>query len=63
MYTFFLILNMIEVNIVACTAVSRQRLTKHVPAVTDTHATIEILLETMFLLGPCKGDIRRKIEA
>jgi hypothetical protein len=25
-----------------------QRLGKHVPAVTDTHATIEILLETVF---------------
>jgi hypothetical protein len=28
--------------------VSRQRLCKHVPAATDTHAAIEILLETVF---------------
>jgi DNA-binding Lrp family transcriptional regulator len=28
--------------------VSRQRLGKHVPAVTDTRATIEVLLEIMF---------------
>jgi hypothetical protein len=27
-------------------AVSRQRLGKHIPEVTDTHATIEALLET-----------------
>jgi ParB-like chromosome segregation protein Spo0J len=27
---------------------SRQRLGKHVPAATDTHATIEVLLETVF---------------
>jgi hypothetical protein len=30
------------------TFVSKQRLGKHVPAATDTHATIEILLETVF---------------
>jgi hypothetical protein len=30
------------------TSVSRQRLGKHVPVATDTHATIEILLETVF---------------
>jgi hypothetical protein len=30
------------------TFVSRQRLGKHVPGVTDTHATIEVLLETVF---------------
>jgi hypothetical protein len=28
-------------------AVSRQRFHKHVPATTDTHATIEVLLETV----------------
>jgi hypothetical protein len=33
---------------VACRAVSRQRLGKHVPAATDTHATIEVLLEIVF---------------
>jgi hypothetical protein len=41
------------------TFVSRQRLGKHVPAATDTHATTEILLETTFLLDPCKGVIRK----
>jgi stage III sporulation protein SpoIIIAA len=30
------------------TFVSKQRLGKHVPAATDTHATIEELLETVF---------------
>jgi hypothetical protein len=30
------------------TFISRQRLGKHVHAVTDTHATIEVLLETVF---------------
>jgi hypothetical protein len=30
------------------TFVSRQRLGKHIPAATDTHATIEVLLETAF---------------
>jgi hypothetical protein len=35
-------------RIVACRAVSRQRLGKHVPAATDTHARIEVLLETVF---------------
>jgi hypothetical protein len=29
-------------------AVSRQRLGKHIPAATDTHATVEVLLETVF---------------
>jgi hypothetical protein len=29
-------------------AVSRQRLSKNIPAATDTHATIEVLLETVF---------------
>jgi hypothetical protein len=37
-----------QVYIIACTAVSRQRLGKRVPATTDTHATIDVLLETMF---------------
>jgi hypothetical protein len=35
-------------DIVACKAVSRQRLGKHVPAATDTYATIEVLSETVF---------------
>jgi hypothetical protein len=30
------------------TFVARQRLGKHVPAATDTHSTIEVLLETVF---------------
>jgi hypothetical protein len=30
------------------TFVSRQRLGKYVPAATDTHATIEVMLETAF---------------
>jgi hypothetical protein len=30
------------------TFVSRQRIGKHIPAATDTHATIEILLEMVF---------------
>jgi hypothetical protein len=30
------------------TFISRQRLRKHVPFATDTHATTEVLLETMF---------------
>jgi hypothetical protein len=33
---------------VECRAVSRQRFDKHVPAATDTHATPEELLETVF---------------
>jgi hypothetical protein len=35
-------------NTVACRAVSRQRLATHVPAAEDTHATIQVLSETMF---------------
>jgi hypothetical protein len=30
------------------TSISRQRLGKHVPVATDTHTTIELLLETVF---------------
>jgi hypothetical protein len=40
--------NILYIITVACRVVSRQRLGKHVPAVTDTHATIEVLLETVF---------------
>jgi hypothetical protein len=36
------------INIVAYRAVSRQRLGKHVPVVTDTHAVTQVLLETVF---------------
>jgi hypothetical protein len=35
-------------NIAACRAVSRQRHGKHIPVATDTHATVEVLLETVF---------------
>jgi hypothetical protein len=35
-------------HIVTCRAVYGQRFGKHVPAATDTHATIEVLLETKF---------------
>jgi hypothetical protein len=37
-----------QFNIAARRAVSRQRLGSHVPAVTDTCAIIEVLLETVF---------------
>jgi hypothetical protein len=37
-----------EDNIVVCRAVSRPRLDIHIPVATDTHATIEVLLETVF---------------
>jgi hypothetical protein len=35
-------------NISETTFISRQRLGKHVSAAMDTHATIEVLLETVF---------------
>jgi hypothetical protein len=35
--------------------ISRQRIGEHVPATTNTHTTIELLLETVFLCGPCRG--------
>jgi hypothetical protein len=35
---------------VPCRAVSRQRLDEHVPIATDTHATTEVLLETVFCI-------------
>jgi hypothetical protein len=37
-----------QFNTVACRDVSRQRLCKNFPATIDTHATIEVLLETVF---------------
>jgi hypothetical protein len=52
------------VHIVVCTAVSRQLLCKHVTAATNTHAIIEVLLETVFfLLCRSKWIIRRATEA
>jgi hypothetical protein len=41
--------------IVACRDVSRQRLSKHVPAARDTHARIEVLLEMVFCTRRTKG--------
>jgi hypothetical protein len=38
------------VNGYKTTFISRQQLGKHVPAATDTHATIEVLLETLFTI-------------
>jgi hypothetical protein len=46
------------VNIVACRVVSGQRLGKHIPAATDTHAAIEEF-ETVFSSGPCQGVTRK----
>jgi hypothetical protein len=42
----------VNINIVVCRAVSRQRLGKHVPAATDTRATIKGLLETVVSTRP-----------
>jgi hypothetical protein len=47
-------------NNVACRAVSMQWFVKHVHAATDTHTTIELLLETGFFYGgPCGGVTRK----
>jgi hypothetical protein len=43
--------------------VSRQRFGKHVPAEKNTHATIEIFLETGFSVGPFRDDITEIIGA
>jgi alkylhydroperoxidase/carboxymuconolactone decarboxylase family protein YurZ len=43
-----LILMELGIHIAACRAVSRQQLGEHIPAAMDTHATIEVLLETVF---------------
>jgi hypothetical protein len=43
--------------------VSRQRLGKHVPAATDTHSTIEVLLETVFSTLSVQRIIRKTIGA
>jgi hypothetical protein len=45
------------------TFVSRQRLGKHVPAATDTHATIEVLLSMVFSTRSVQRGYRRTIEA
>jgi hypothetical protein len=44
--------------IVACRAVCRQRLGKHVPTATDTHGTIEVLLETVFSTRSVQRDYK-----
>jgi hypothetical protein len=38
---------MLRYNIVACRVISRQQLGKYVPAATDTHATIGVLLKIL----------------
>jgi hypothetical protein len=43
--------------------VSRQRLVKHVPMATDTHETIQVLIEMEFLFDPFQVVTRRTIEA
>jgi hypothetical protein len=41
------------------TTISGQGLGKHVPRATNRCAIIEVLLETGFVLGPCRGVIRK----
>jgi hypothetical protein len=43
-------------HIIECRAVSRQRLSKHVPVAVDTLATIEVLLETAFYARSMQTD-------
>jgi hypothetical protein len=43
------------------TAVARQRLYKHVSTATDTHATIEEILEALFSVLSLRGYIARAI--
>jgi hypothetical protein len=38
--------------------VPRQRISKHVPAATNTHITIELLLETVFSARPVQSVYR-----
>jgi hypothetical protein len=44
--------------------VARQRLSKHVPAVTNTHAAIEEMWDAVFSVGPCriKYSVRTEIK-
>jgi hypothetical protein len=44
----FEFLTAVNINIKACRAVARQRFGRHLPAVTETHAKIVVLLETVF---------------
>jgi hypothetical protein len=41
-------------------SLARQRLGTHVPAATNTQATIEILLETMFSIRSVHGGYKRR---
>jgi hypothetical protein len=41
------------------TDVARERLGKHASSSTDTHATIRELLETVFSIRLCRGNVRR----
>jgi hypothetical protein len=43
--------------------VSGPRIGKYVPVATNINATTELLLEAVFLFGPCKGVIRNTIGA
>jgi hypothetical protein len=44
------------------TTVSEQRLGKHVPVTTNTHATVDLQLETVcFLCGPCRDVMSRTV--
>jgi hypothetical protein len=45
-------------NIVTCRALSRQRLGKHVPAATNTHAAMDLPLETVFSTRSMQRDTR-----
>jgi hypothetical protein len=46
--------------VISTSAVSEQQLGKHVPAATDTNATI---VERYFLIGPCREVITRTVGA
>jgi hypothetical protein len=53
-----------RIHIVAFRAVSRKPLGKHVPAATDTHARIEILLETVFSTRSVqRGQLKQEVAA
>jgi hypothetical protein len=45
------------------TVVASERLDKHVPATTDKHATVEVMLETVFYTGSVQRGITKIIEA
>jgi hypothetical protein len=43
--------------------VSRQRIGKHVPATTNTHTTIQLLLQTVFSALPVQVVVRKTVGA